>query len=228
MGEAHRHEPPVPHDRVVVDEGQDREGPEDDERSHVDEKAPGVEGHMVPPLPDAERERRGQVQALEAAVGLPEDPQKVAEGNGQLAIEPVKEDVGLGGGGLHPGPQAGLPEGPDAPGAGAQDRRDGVPMPDQAAGAAGKLADSEPGGCQPGLIRRGPPLDVGVGMTSLGPSPLARLACECGSPFASAGGLSGGSTATMTFVTQLFPDHRMSGAPLLPCVWVHSGMAPGA
>ncbi|XP_045046170.2 solute carrier family 38 member 10 isoform X5 [Desmodus rotundus] len=82
MGEAHRHEPPVPHDRVVVDEGQDREGPEDDERSHVDEKAPGVEGHMVPPLPDAERERRGQVQALEAAVGLPEDPQKVAEGNG--------------------------------------------------------------------------------------------------------------------------------------------------
>ncbi|XP_045046166.2 solute carrier family 38 member 10 isoform X2 [Desmodus rotundus] len=146
MGEAHRHEPPVPHDRVVVDEGQDREGPEDDERSHVDEKAPGVEGHMVPPLPDAERERRGQVQALEAAVGLPEDPQKVAEGNGQLAIEPVKEDVGLGGGGLHPGPQAGLPEGPDAPGAGAQDRRDGVPMPDQAAGAAGKLADSEPGG----------------------------------------------------------------------------------
>ncbi|KAM5308031.1 solute carrier family 38 member 10 isoform 2-T3 [Glossophaga mutica] len=146
MGEAHRHEPPVPHDKVMVDEGQDREGPEENERSHGHEKAPGAKGQVAPPLLDAERERREPVQALGAAAGLPEEPQKVAEGNGQPAAEPVKEDARPGVRGLPPGPQAGLPEGPDAPGAGVQDGGDGVRMPDQAAGAPGKPADREPGG----------------------------------------------------------------------------------
>lgn len=143
MGEAHRHEPPVPHDRVVVDEGQDREVLEDKERSsqQVDEKAPGSKGQRAPPLPDSERERRGQVQDLEAVGGLPEDPQKVPEGNGQPAVEPVKE-------GLEPGPRAVLPEGPGALGAGARDPAEGAPMPDHAAG--------KPGGCGPGLVRSGP------------------------------------------------------------------------
>ncbi|XP_036924264.1 putative sodium-coupled neutral amino acid transporter 10 isoform X3 [Sturnira hondurensis] len=150
MGEAHRHEPPVPHDKVMVDEGQDGEGPEENERLHMDEKAPGAKGQMAPPLLDSERERHEQVQALGAAEGLPGEPQKVAQENGQPAMDPVEEpvekDMRPGGRGLHPEPQAGLPEGPDAPGAGAQDRGDGVPMPDQAAGAADKPAAREPGG----------------------------------------------------------------------------------
>lgn len=150
MGEAHRHEPPVPHDRVVVDEGQDRGVLEDKERSsqQVDEKAPGSKGQRAPPLPDSERERRGQVQDLEAAGGLPEDPQKVPEGNGQPAVEPVKEGLEPVGRGLQPGPRAVLPEGPGALGAGARDPAEGAPMPDHAAG--------KPGGCGPGLVRSGP------------------------------------------------------------------------
>ncbi|XP_024902754.1 putative sodium-coupled neutral amino acid transporter 10 isoform X3 [Pteropus alecto] len=111
VGEAHRHEPPVPHDKVVVDEGQDREGPEEDVRSskHVAEKAPGDKGQMVPPLPDSKRERPGQDQALEAVGALPQDPQKVPEGNGQPAVEPVKEDLELGNRGGKLAPGAGQP-----------------------------------------------------------------------------------------------------------------------
>ncbi|XP_019517453.1 PREDICTED: putative sodium-coupled neutral amino acid transporter 10 isoform X2 [Hipposideros armiger] len=145
MGEAHRHEPPVPHDKVVVDEGQDQEGPEENERSskHVDEKAEAGKGQVVPPLPDSERERPDQDQALEAAGGLPEDPQKVPEGNGQLAVEPA--DLEPGDRGLRPGPQAVLPEGLDALGAGAGERAAGVPLPGHV-GAVGKPAEKEPGG----------------------------------------------------------------------------------
>lgn len=146
MGEAHRHEPPVPHDKVVVDEGQDREIPEENERSskHVDEKAEGGKGQVVPPLPDSERERPGQDQALEAAGGLPEDLQKVPEGNGQLAVEPA--DVEPGDRGLRPGPQAVLPEGQDALGVAAGERAAGVPLAGHV-GAVGKPAEKEPGGC---------------------------------------------------------------------------------
>lgn len=140
MGEAHRHEPPVPHDRVVVDEGQDREILEEKGRlsQQVDEKAPGGKGQRALPLPDSERDRRGQVQDLEAVGGLPEDPQKIPEGNGQPAVEPVEEDPEPVGRGLHPGPRAVLPEGQGALGAGAGARAEGVPMPDHAAGAQGK------------------------------------------------------------------------------------------
>ncbi|XP_045839976.1 putative sodium-coupled neutral amino acid transporter 10 isoform X2 [Meles meles] len=149
MGEAHRHEPPVPHDKVVVDEGEDREEPAENARpsEHVEEKAPGVKAQMVLPLPGSERERPRQDRVLEKAGGLPDDPWKVPEGNGQPAIEPVKEDQGPGDGGLQPGPQAVPPEGQDAPAAGAVERAGGVPLPGRAAGAVGKLADkSEPGG----------------------------------------------------------------------------------
>lgn len=147
VGEAHRHEPPVPHDKVVVDEGQDREGPEEHVRSskHMAEKAPGDKGQMAPPLPDSKRERPGQDQALEAVGALPQDPQKVPEGNGQPAVEPVKEDLELGDRGLHPGPQAELPEGQESLGAGAGERAAGVPG--LAARAVGEPVESEPGGC---------------------------------------------------------------------------------
>ncbi|XP_047563895.1 putative sodium-coupled neutral amino acid transporter 10 isoform X3 [Lutra lutra] len=149
MGEAHRHEPPVPHDKVVVDEGEDREEPAENERpsKHVEEQAPGGNAQMALPLSDSERERPRQDQVLEVAGGLPEDPWKVPEGNGQPAIKPVEEDQGPGDRGLQPGPQAVPPKGQDAPAADAAERAGGVPLPGRAAGAAGKLADkSEPGG----------------------------------------------------------------------------------
>ncbi|XP_029066761.1 putative sodium-coupled neutral amino acid transporter 10 isoform X4 [Monodon monoceros] len=114
LGEAHRHEPPVPHDKVVVDEGQDPEGLEKEHPSkRVDERALGGKGQMVLPLLDSERERPRQDQALEAAGGLPKDPQKVPEENGQPAVEPLKEDLGLG----DRGGKARLPEEKPGPGA---------------------------------------------------------------------------------------------------------------
>lgn len=155
MGEAHRHEPPIPHDKVVVDEGQDREGLEENEHlsKHENEKSPEGKGQMVPPLPDSERERRGQDQALGAEAGLPEDPQKVPEENGQPAIEPVKEDLGPGNRGLHPGPQAALPERQDTLAVGAGERGAGALPLGPAGGAVEKLEErGEPGGRRRGLV----------------------------------------------------------------------------
>lgn len=165
MGEAHRHEPPVPHDKVVVDEGQDQEGAEENERSskHVGEEAAGDKGQVVPPLPDLERDRPGRAQTQAGAGGHPEDPQKVPEGNGQLAVKPVKEGLEPGDRGLRPGPQAVLPEGQDALGADAGDRAAGALLLGHAAWAAGKPAESEPGGCQDPPLSLGRTLRCGVG-----------------------------------------------------------------
>ncbi|XP_062936965.1 solute carrier family 38 member 10 isoform X2 [Cynocephalus volans] len=162
MGEAHRHEPPIPHDKVVVDERQDREGLEENKApsKHTDEKAPGNMGPMVLPLPNSEREKwepeKGEVrkrpvqdQALEEAGGLPVDPQKVPEAHGQPAVQPVREDLGPGDKDLHLGPRAVLSEEQNvAAGGGA--KADSAPLLGKATRDMGRPAEnSDPGGKEP-------------------------------------------------------------------------------
>ncbi|XP_055245434.2 solute carrier family 38 member 10 isoform X5 [Gorilla gorilla gorilla] len=171
VGEAHRHEPPVPHDKVVVDEGQDREVPEENKppSRHVGGKAPGVQGQMAPPLPDSEREKQepeqgeagkrpGQAQALEEAGDLPEDPQKLPEADGQPAVQPAKEDLGPGDRGLHPRPQAVLSEQQNGLAVGGGEKAEGVPPPGNAAGDTGQPAeDSDHGGKPPFPVEKPAP-----------------------------------------------------------------------
>lgn len=114
MGEAHRHEPPIPHDKVVVDEGQDQEGPEEKKPPPrlPDEGDPAGRGQVAPPLPesekkqDPERGEEGKRPEQVLAVGETERPQKIPEANGQPPVQPRKEDSRPGNRDLHPVPQA--------------------------------------------------------------------------------------------------------------------------
>lgn len=115
MGEAHRHEPPIPHDKVVVDEGQDQEGPEEKKPPPrlPDEGDPAGRRQVVPPLPESEKKKQEPERGEEGkrpgqvlAVGETEHPQKVPEANGQPPVQPRKEDSRPGNRDLHPVPQA--------------------------------------------------------------------------------------------------------------------------
>ncbi|KAL8163462.1 UNVERIFIED_CONTAM: hypothetical protein K2H54_022645 [Gekko kuhli] len=99
VGEAHRHEPPVPHDEVVVDEGQDREEPEE-EKPPPANKDVMVEGKPVlekeqaqpKPVPEQAKEDSAQEKLKELPV---KDPKPVPEVAAREDERPPYKDLEL-------------------------------------------------------------------------------------------------------------------------------------
>ncbi|XP_037666300.1 putative sodium-coupled neutral amino acid transporter 10 isoform X2 [Choloepus didactylus] len=163
VGEAHRHEPPIPHDQVVVDEGQDREGPEENRQPprNTDRKAPGGQGQMAHPVPDFEREKQepegaaapgrrpGEAHAAQGAGGAPDGLQKVPEANGQLAGQPANKNLGPGNRGPQPGPQE-VPSEED----GGREKGDSILLPGPAAGQSDLGGKALPPGDKPVPVAR--------------------------------------------------------------------------
>ncbi|XP_048343794.1 putative sodium-coupled neutral amino acid transporter 10 isoform X2 [Sphaerodactylus townsendi] len=99
VGEAHRHEPPVPHDAVVVDEGQDREEPEEEKQPPAKKDVLG-EGKPVPekeqaqpqPVPEQAKEDGAQEKAKDHPI---KDPKPVPEVAAREDERPPYKDLEL-------------------------------------------------------------------------------------------------------------------------------------
>uniref|UniRef100_A0A5F8HHP8 Solute carrier family 38 member 10 n=1 Tax=Monodelphis domestica TaxID=13616 RepID=A0A5F8HHP8_MONDO len=97
VGEAHRHEPPVPRDEVVVDEGQDREEPEEEKLPSKDtnEKALGGkkdQANSEKEENEPQNKEEEEDQASKKIDNSPEDLPKILEPKGQPVIQPAYED----------------------------------------------------------------------------------------------------------------------------------------
>ncbi|XP_077184364.1 solute carrier family 38 member 10 isoform X2 [Paroedura picta] len=99
VGEAHRHEPPVPHDEVVVDEGQDHEEPEEEKQAPANqdvlvEGRPVLEKEQAQPKPvlDQAKEDSAQEKLKDHPM---KDPKPVPEVAARKDERPPYKDLEL-------------------------------------------------------------------------------------------------------------------------------------